>query len=208
MTTSYGLYLLSKEGINLRREPACEEIRRVFGQYPVLIHGPDWEREGFRDHCFPVSQSREEELLPGVIACSTGHCSVLWEFLRTKESVAFVFEDDCQLIGDLGEFQTVIEDLPSNFAWCKLCNTSYEGGAQFQLPLEVNKIPQRAKLCSWSTVGYLVSRAGAMSLLQEAIPQWTTFDCLTRLRGDREIAFNVVEPLVRARKDIPSLIHP
>lgn len=204
----FDIYLISKEGNNPRRALALTEIARVFqGDTVNVIDGVDASTTDFRERCYPVKEGRKEALLPGYVACSSAHVNALLTFLRSQSEIALVFEDDLKIKVDREAVESILSQLPIGFDWCKLNNSPLDGGAKWASKVDDGKIVRHVAQCSWSNVAYFVSRRGAQFLLTEMLPQYTTYDCITRMKASVRNCFNVAKPAVTPA-GLPSFIIP
>ena len=196
---TFPIYLISKEAPNPRTDLAEARIVEAFGVKPIVIVGVDASTEGWRERCIAVREDCAERLAPGYVACSSAHSWALTHLLSTEEPAALILEDDAVILASKQEFELLISFLAAhNFDWCKCCHSAYQGGASWASDDDIDQPVRRASMCSWSNTGYFVSRSGAAYLLSHTSPQYTTYDCVTRMKAAERACWNITVPMVRS----------
>jgi GR25 family glycosyltransferase involved in LPS biosynthesis len=129
-------------------------IKAVDGSDPTQIEG--FAPESTKRVIKTGKRSNNEDLTPGMIGCYLSHYKVYEEFLKSGKSFAFVFEDDAELKNTIGKN---LSDLPENWDILSL-------GIQncFNCPEHNDKFTKTHDF--YGTAGYIISRKGAMKMIE------------------------------------------
>lgn len=174
------VYIITLGDVPERRKSADRLRKSLNGsqQWPAVVDS-DVESPVYKSL---LSETVITDVPKSAVACALSHITLLQMFLRSDMETMIVFEDDAILTPNFAaKYAEFRMNLPHDFGYCPLFHHPRQDKArrrkQNQLSGKTNIIKNYRP---WGTVGYLVSREGAASLLKFAIPIWFPIDEMFR----------------------------
>ena len=136
------------------------------------------EEPRFQPHYDANATSRVCE---GDLASALSHITLLEHFVESGLSSMIVFEDEAELDPDFEtKYLTFRKRLPSDFDIVQFWHhedKAHHLRYQSQYKISGNDYVMRS-YAPWGTVGYVVSRKGALKLLSKVKPIWNSYDAM------------------------------
>ena len=153
----------------------------------MLVDGVDGQTPDYIRRTWPTALKNPAFLKPGHLCCTTGHMTMLIRFLATGADCAVICEDDVDFRSPLLKFQealgAALERYGSGWGWINFVGWECEPPVIFPDGHEHHWTGgglHRAGKAAWCNMCYAVTRHGAITLLDRAMPQSESTDYYTR----------------------------
>jgi GR25 family glycosyltransferase involved in LPS biosynthesis len=156
-----------------------------------------------------ITPKMYHKLKPGALGCVMSHITLWKKLVSSGNKYMIIFEDDLKLDNQFNQkLKTYLQHLPKDFDLSNLfVNPFIQYKTNFSKNDRLNRYVKKG-YPEYGTLCYIISRKGAITLLQKCIPIYTTVDDMiaNEIKNKNIITYKPIYPFSTGHTDMISSI--